>query len=84
MLKKPKRASAGNPSNAVGGLFIRGLQGKNAASMLLNPTNAVGGLFIPSLTLRFTFRLMRATPDMNDPPTALVGFGIPWPVSRVG
>jgi hypothetical protein len=31
VLKKPKSVSADNPTNAVGGLFIRGLQGKNAA-----------------------------------------------------
>jgi hypothetical protein len=37
---------------------------------LLNPTNAVGGSFTPSLDL---FPVRR--PDMNNPPTALVGFG---------
>ena len=45
--------------------------------VLLNPTNAVGGLFILSLTsLRVTLRLIGARLDINDPPTALVEFGI--------
>ena len=61
---------ADNPTNAVGGLFIRGLQART--QVLLNPTNAVGGSFIPSLT---DFWLIGAGSDMNDPPTALVGFG---------
>jgi hypothetical protein len=47
----------------------------------LNPTNAVGGSFIPSLTTRGVYfsTLDSDKPadrlNMNDPPTALVGFG---------
>jgi hypothetical protein len=45
-----------------------------------NPTNAVGGLFIPSLTMivvdLFCPHSDRSSKklNMNDPPTALVGF----------
>jgi hypothetical protein len=47
-----------NPTNAVGGLFIPGLQ-TGPPRPRPNPTNKVGGLFIPSLTLSvgFTLRL---------------------------
>jgi len=58
-----------NPTNAVGGSFILSLQGKLGGP--LNPTNAVGGSFILSLNPLFPVRRQ----DMNNPPTALVGFG---------
>jgi hypothetical protein len=49
----------------------------------LNPTNAVGGSFIPSLTSVAVFDLSSRHSDrldMNDPPTALVGFGSASPL----
>ena len=66
-----------NPTNAVGGSFILSLQAGRAGRPhghcpgLPNPTNAVGGSFISDLALisRKNVRL-----DMNEPPTALVGF----------
>ena len=51
---------------------------KKEYNVLLNPTNAVGGSFIPSLTsARIYFPTGQSQTDMNNPPTALVGFGTP-------
>ena len=62
-----------NPTNAVGGTFILSLQwglgGREShqRSWWIVHTQA-------TLPLEFTFWLMTVRLDMNDPPTALVGF----------
>src|SRR5260370_37729513 len=54
-----------NPTKAVGGSFILGLQLGRRWSVQ-NPTNCVGGESPAPQTRRLS---------MNNPPTALVGFG---------
>ncbi len=70
-----------NPTNAVGGLLILSLQrGRHGC---LESTNAVGGLELGQATgLVCRFAVCRLS--MNDPPTALVGFGESGPRHLVG
>ena len=49
---RPQDRSFPNPTNAVGGLFIFGLQARSGKAWVPNPTNAVGGSFIFCLQSR--------------------------------
>jgi hypothetical protein len=60
MSKQARLRLDSNPTNAVGGSFILGLQARRQRAFE-NPTNAVGGSFIPGLYSPppFTLRLIR-------------------------
>jgi hypothetical protein len=73
---------AENPTNAVGGSFIRGLQTKLRLGLKSHQRSWWIIHTQPNCPREFVIQLSRERPDMNNPPTALVGFGSLCDISR--